>query len=289
MTVPTRQIVRLLACLAISAAATFAAIAPTSAQVAPPALPPIPPLPEETRPVLAVLGPITSPACGTALFVAGLAPGLAASVPEPFRSLIAPTLLTTFSVCASIPIPPGSTQLVCAADDQLAAIIGTAVDRTLGAGLPVPLEPRVVGPLVEVTVIGENTLPEPLKGLGGAELLRDGLACRYAKPAPTGPDAETPPPPQPVPTTPAAPIDQFDYSIGLAPLAPLPAPLVTPPTGGLQADPTPSLQPIAGVTTTLPYSHPIVFVLPLLVMAVASYVARNLTGEIALPQRLEGE
>ncbi len=263
--------------LALTAAA-FGSPRPAAAQVDVP-LPPVPAVP--ANPVFDLLAPIASPTCGTALYVALAGPTLVPPTvpqPVPVATLFAPV----YAVCLSVPVPPDSTQLVCAADDQVSGALTAALLPVLGSGPPVGT--RTVGPIVEVTALAEQAAPAPVNGLGGSAALGGALSCRALRPPPTA-----------APTTPAAPTtegdeadsvdDSFGFDLPDADLAdPLGLGLDAP---GLDADGGVA-PPSRGATRALsgepvgPFDYPLVFLAPLLIAALGAFFTRALTAEVRL-------
>ncbi len=249
--------------------------APAHAQVAPPALPVLPPVPSQLNPLLDLLAPVGSPTCGSASLLALTASALLpASLGA--SSLLGFGLAPVFIVCGNVPVPDGSTQLVCAVDDQVLAALSTVTLATIGSGPPVST--RLVGPVVETFYVLQANAPAAVGGLGGAGLLSGALACRALRaPSP-------PPPPASAPAVsdddaPEVSGDEFllpylgsDFAIGSSG-----------DEGVTSLLPGARVAPAVAVEGAHPFAYPLVFVLPLLLLAVGGYLARGLTDDIRFP------
>lgn len=248
---------------------------PAAAQVAIPPLP-LPPLPPETQPVLEVVAPIVSPQCGNATLVVALAPGLIGTATGPLPIDILPLLGPAFVICGSVPVPAADTQLVCAADDQVLAAL-TQVTLA-AAGIPPPVDIRIVGPLAEILVKVQDSLPAPANTAGLGEMAVATLACR--------PLHNTTPAPAATPAVePVAPTDTISDDLVLPDVAgsTLTAPADVVPDTAI-ARQAPALQPVADIGGP-GFAYPVVFALPLLLLILGGYLGRALTQPVDSPQR----
>jgi hypothetical protein len=255
----------------------LAIAAPARAQIEPPPLP-LPTVPPEAQPVLEVIGPIASPYCGNATLVVALLPGLLGGAGLPALPInIFPLLGPAFVVCGSIPPPDGSSLVVCAADDQVLALLSTVT--VAAAGIPPPVDTRIVGPLVEVVAVLEDQLPPPLNSNGVAAQVRGALACRAARdtPAPQ-PDAE---PEEEVAAVADEPIPDI-LSFAELPVDDLPALDAAGGANQVGSSAAPALAPVAGVRNT-GFAYPVVFAFPLLVLVLGGYLGRALTRPVHRP------
>ena len=242
---------------------------------------PLPTPPQELQPVLEVVAPVVSPQCGNATLVVALAPGIIGGVTGPLPLDILPLLGPAFVICGSVPVPEASGQLVCAVDDQILAAV-TQVTLA-AAGIPPPVDIRVVGPLTEVIFNVQDNLPPPANTAGLAEMASATLACRNLRTA-----TPTPPEPEPVVAESVTDIPADTGGDELA-LPDLTAPDLTAAgdVGGDAITPSPAapaLQPVADVGGP-GFAYPIVFALPLLLLAIGGYLGRALTQPVDSPQR----
>lgn len=269
--------------LAAAIALGIALSAPAQAQVPPLPLPPVPP---EAEPALELVAPLVSPQCGNATLVLALLPSLVGSAGIGALPLDpGPLFSPVFVLCASVPVPEGSTQLVCALDDQVLGVASTITLQVIGSAPPVAT--RVVGPLVEIAGLIEATLPAPANAAGGAAALRTALACRpvSAPPPPSRPSAAAPAPAPPVRSDdpPSANDDTGSPNFGFGfgndfPSTPTPAPPAVPPAAASPDQILPVSSRLVG------FAYPAALFLPLLLLAVGGYLGRSLTVEVRLPE-----
>jgi hypothetical protein len=237
----------------------------------------VPAPPAQTAPVFEFVAPVVSPVCGNAVLVLALAPGIVSGqlgmpLPVDILPLFAPALV----LCGSVPQPPA--KLTCSADDTVGDAVGSAV--AAAAGLPLPVETRVVGPLAEETVVIEDKLPPPLDTQGVSDRVVQTLDCRSADvQRDVGPDEEPAAEPAEQPTS----IDEFDdfalpdLSLG-GDLSSLDGTVDGGNTdGGAQF----AAQPVVGATTGPGFAYPVVFALPLVMLVIGGYLGRVLTQPVA--------
>lgn len=270
---------RLLTRIGLGAVALTLAMAPTAAaQVAVP-VPniPIPPLPAQADPVLEVLGPIATPQCATATVVGVLAPALVGpSLPTLPVSINTFALFApVYTICGELPPAGERVRFVCAVDDQVAALASLAGEQSIGTALPLDL--RLVGPAVEVVSVIQDKLPQQAADAGLAKLAQDALACRVF--GATAPEA-------PLPTDDDGDDEAaFDIPVAANSGAPLELSEFLDVLDQANVD-TPDLSTVTPARnaerffTGGPFEYPIVFVLPLLLLAVGAYVGRTLTKPI---------
>lgn len=269
---------RLLARISIATAAVIVAFAPgAAAQVSIPALP-VPTLPPQAQPVLEVLGPVVLPQCATATVVGVLAPALVGpslpSLPVDVNTfgLFAPV----FTICGQFPPAGDKVRFVCAVDDQVAALASVVGQNTIGAALP--LDTRLVGPAVEVVGVVQDNLPQQARAKDLQKLAEQSLACRVygatTQPTPSTPGTEPAPTfDEPVVINDGAPLDLSDF---VDVLNQAQDPSTTPDLSAV----TPA-RAAQDIFTGGPFQYPIVFVLPLLLLAIGAYVGRALTKPIS--------
>jgi hypothetical protein len=254
---------------------TFAS--PAGAQIPPLPLPTIPP---EAQPVLEIVAPIVSPQCGNATLVVALAPGIVGGAVGPLPIDILPLLGPAFVICGSVPVPAPDSQLVCAVDDQILAAI-TQVTLA-AAGIPPPVDLRIVGPLAEILVGVEDNLPAPANTAGLGETAAATLACRAVRPptstqsdAASAVEATSTDVPTDVATDALA---LPDFSVG-----DISAPVDLSAGGTAPAAQAPTFQPVADIGGP-GFAYPVVFALPLLLFAIGGYLGRALTQPVEPPQ-----
>ena len=235
----------------------------------------IPPPPPETAPVFEVIAPTVSPACGNALLVAVLAPGLIAGQTGGALPIDpSPAIGPLFVVCGAVPAPPA--RLSCDADRSVNETANAIAAGVAGTPLPVGADP--FGNIVEQTVVLEDKLPPPANATGVTDQLVAVLNCKAAT------SVKTPA----VPTEPSSDEPYDDSVLGdeysLAPLFDSLTPDLTTPTTSLvpgQALPATPVSTVAGVG----FLYPVVFALPLVLLVLGGYLGRSLTQPVAPPQR----
>ncbi|HZN15639.1 MAG TPA: hypothetical protein VFB78_15325 [Acidimicrobiales bacterium] len=266
----SRRLARAL--VALIAACIGLGAAPALAQVPPL---PVPAVPPEAQPVLEIVAPIVSPQCGNATLVVALAPGVVGSLGAPLPVNILPVLGPAFIICGTVPAPKSSTLLVCAIDDQTLAAI--AQITVAAAGIPPPVDTRLVGPLVETTYVIEDNLPPPANTAGLADMAKATLACRSSRDSAT-PGAAAPAVDAVEPDVDASAFDDLALPDTLADAAPLAA------DGGgqqLGSAAAPAFRPVVDVGNP-GFAYPVVFALPLIVLIVGGYLGFALTRPIAV-------
>jgi len=256
-------------------------------QAAPIPLPPIPtpPIPAPVVPVLELLAPVASPQCGNALFAAVLLRTETGAVPGGLPLDPIPILGPAFVVCGTVGVAPN--RLTCSPD----AVTKGILDEITGtaAGLSTPADTRVAGPAVEELYLLQDNLPAPANTAGLADTASGTLTCTPVAAAKAPPSAGSPEPaPSPAPDSEPA-FDTFfdsgvlgDFASGL-------------PATSLAAPPSPAPAQVRGsapVRTALVrsggYAYPVIFLLPLLALAIGGYLARGLTRPVTARAREEG-
>lgn len=260
---------RVRAVLAGILVATFLmAAAPARAQV-----------PPEAAPVLEVVAPIASPVCGNAILVVVLAPAIiSGQLGGPLPVDIAPVTGPAFAICGSVPVPP--TRLKCSADDQLASTLGTVTGTA--AGLPLPIEVRPAGTIVDQLFVLQNELPAPASTAGLAETVAATLTCTQAASDDDSGEDDDPE---------ATRSDDSDETIDelLEALPDIPALEDLPPidsvveSGQLGSSAGPELAALGGGAPG--FAYPVVFALPLLLLVLGAYLGRMLTRSVEAPAK----
>jgi hypothetical protein len=266
--------------LAITAAAVaLVALAGPVAPAGPQELPPLPPTgPSDTDPLapyLELVAPIVSPVCADAALVSLVAP---AALGTELAALVSQLIGPFFVVCGSVPLPDG--RRTCAADDQVKTVLDT-LSAQLATSLPVALVG--VGTLVDEVAIIEDrlavappTLAPTLDTVLSCTVATSGVAPDGALP-PALPEATLPPAPPASPQPPlSVPVPQaFD----LAPLAP-PAAVPTPAPA-----PVVPTQRVAALPSITSFRYPVVFLIPIGLLALGGALVRTLTQPVATRRR----
>lgn len=240
-------------------------VVPAHAQV-----PPVPPPPDQATPVLELVAPTVSPVCGDAILAVTLAPVLLGGegVALPVDAL--PVFGPAFIVCGSIPQPPQ--RLSCSPDVTVRGPIDTATGTAAGTVLPV--DTSIFGPLVEQEFVLEDTLGAPVNTAGVGATVAGTLTCTVIQaPASEEPAPETEPDTE-------VEAEESIPDLGVPDLA---APAVD--YSALGSTPAPSEAqlgsagaPISPILAGGPgFAYPIVFVLPLLLLALIGYFGWVLT------------
>ncbi len=248
----------------------------------------VPAPPPESEPVLELVAPVASPVCGDAVLAVTLTPvvlGGALGMPAPD---LLPVFGPAFVVCGSIPAPPQ--RLRCMPDDTAQGALDQATGTAIGS--PLPLDTGVTGALTEEIVVLEDTLGPPADTAGLSATAVGTLQCKAIEtPVPAEPEPETPPPdtseaPQNESTVEAvnelALPDltgvQSDYG-ALDETPPVEAQL------GLAASPTESVAAVGGPG----FAYPVVFAIPLALLAIVGYFGWVLTRPVSTSELLENE
>jgi hypothetical protein len=250
-----------------------------------PPLPPVPPPPAEVQPVLELLAPVVSPECGNTAFAVALLPTVTGMVPLPggLPVNILPVFGPVLVVCGAVPQP--GVRLSCSADESAAAALNQVT--TTAAGLPLPADSRVIGPVVQEVFVLQDNLPAPANSAGLAEQISGALQCHdlaAVAPAPvdTSPPAEE--------TQPPADVSGFtvdDGSLGglsgsLGDFAAAAGP--TSPVAEIIAESQRPTVPLAQVSGP-GFAYPVILVLPLLLLALGGYLGWALTRPVVPTQR----
>lgn len=255
---------RCFAALALTVAAALA-VSPfllprADAQVPPITIPQLPPLPDELQPVFELVSPIVWPACANAILVT-VVPGVL-GVPLPPE--ISTATGAVYVVCGAIP-EPGYLP-TCALDLQIVSIVSEVLSSTVG--LPLPLFVIPMASLVGQVRAIEDQLPPLPSQL--TPVVAGVLMCGEAGPPAPAPTTTTTAPPLPTPTAPA--------EVALPPITP-PA-VVAPPIAApeVAAPLQPTTNRTVTTTTTGPgFRYPVVFALPIVLLALGTYLGRTLT------------
>lgn len=259
--------------LVAAATVSFTSTADAAPEIPLPAVP-IPALPPQLDPVLSIVAPIVRPHCTSITLLSVLAPaliptaGLPVALPSTF-ALFAPV----FAACGEFAVPASSPTYVCAMDDQITALISLTVASALGTDLP--LDTRFVGPLVESLEVIQKKIPASAGGTAPdlGQTGYKGFACRTigGTPtlSPTDPPEEGDGPVVDLPTSvEGVSFDQSDFLDAIAPVTD-----------------AANLSPVTSTRTTTKFfnnrfAYPIVFLLPLLLLALGGYVGRVVTRPI---------
>jgi hypothetical protein len=238
----------------------------------------VPPPPEQLTPVFELVSPIVSPFCGNASLLVGLGPALIAGqlgmpLPVDILPLVGPVVV----VCGSIPAPPQ--RLTCSPDTTIRTTLDTITGTA--AGTQLPIDTTLVGPAVEQTIVLQDMLPAPASTAGLAEMVSQTLTCTAAK-APTAPDLG--PTEEEIAPETSAP-ESFDdvaipdFSADVLGLGPLDsAPAVDQQIGDAALP-----QQLADLASG-GFAYPIVFALPLVLLALGGYLGWALTQPVEPPQ-----
>jgi hypothetical protein len=262
--------------LAATALVLLVLAVPARAQIEPPPLPVLPPPPEQLVPVFELVAPTVSPVCGNAVFAVAFGPGLVAGqLGQPLPVNVLPLFGPLVVLCGAVPAPPQ--RLACASDANVRLLVDTITGQA--AGLPLPVDTQAVGPLAEQVIVLQDTLGPPISDTGLADMVAGTLDCRALAEAPA---AEAPPPETP---NPAAETDVSADEFALPDL--VAGPTITAGTPELIA-PTPArrapaIRPVADVGPA--FAYPVVFALPLVLLALGAYLGRALTQPVDPPQR----
>jgi len=263
---------------ASSAGAQVPPLSTTTTTTAPPEGEPPPEEPGDLTPVFEVLGPVVWPLCQDAVAVLLTFPEVPAVSSED-----API----FVLCGMVTDPDG--RQTCAVDATAQLLIAQAAGPVLGATpAPVPAQEPVAaaaGLLVEV----HDTAPPPPAPLPAdpVDVAVASLGCLPANPA----DPSLPP----VPPTAGLPAGPGADPLGLGTPAPAPAlalrlpplvPATSPAPAAASASPISASPPSLTRLLTGPrFAYPVVFAVPLLLLAAGSYLGRTLTRPIVVPIR----
>lgn len=263
----------------VAAALTVAMATPATAQVEIP-IPsvPLPALPSQAEPVLEVLGPIATPQCATATVVGVLLPALVGpSLPAlPVAINTFAVFAPVYTICGQLPPPGERVRLVCAVDDQVAALATLAGEQSIGTALPI--DTRVVGPAVEIVSVIQDKLPAQAKANTPdlAKTASEALACRVFGAGPPVPSAEP---------TPGTDQDAEAFDIPVAANTGNPLELsdfldvLDQAEEGTSPPAVISPEPVTRVIDGR-FHYPVIFVLPLLLLAIGAYVGRVVTKPI---------
>ena len=252
-----------------------------------PPVPPTPPPPAELQPALEVIGPVASTECGNATLVVALLPTAEGMVPLPggFPINVLPVFGPALVVCGSVPVP--GTRLQCSPD----AAAQSALNQVTGAaaGVPVPADTRVVGPVVQEAFVVQDNVPAPLNSAGLAETASGTLTCtNLAAPTPAPPPVEETPPAE---ATEPPPADLGDVTGGEGAVSGFETSADLSAAGASPVDQIVSqsqrpIVPASQVSGGGPgFAYPIVLALPLLLLALGGYLGWVLTRPVVPTER----
>lgn len=253
-----------------------------------PPVPPVPPPPAELQPVFEVIAPIASPECGNATLVVALLPTAEATVPLPggFPVNVLPLFGPALVVCGSVPIP--GTRLQCSPDAAAASALNQAAGAA--AGIPVPVDSRVVGPAVQEIYVVQDNVPAPLSSAGLGDTVAGTLTCtNLAAPAPAQPPVEETPPAEAAEPPPAdlGDVTAGDSAVsGFTTSADLSAAGSTSPVDQIVSQSQRPIVQAAQVSGGGPgFAYPVILALPLLLLALGGYLGWVLTRPVVPTQR----
>jgi hypothetical protein len=238
----------------------------------------VPAPPPEAEPVLELIAPTVSPVCGNAVLAVTLGPAIiAGSAGVAIPPEVLPAFGPVFIVCGSVPAPPQ--RLNCVPDATARGAIDTVTGTAAGTALPI--DTSLIGPAAEQVVVLEDTLGAPANSAGLGAMAVGTLQCTVIE-APTAPEEE--PASEVSPETETAPEEDlgFEDALGLPDLSG-----VTTDYGDLGATSPTEAQlgsadaPIAPVVLSSGFAYPIVFVMPLALLALVGYFGWALTRPIA--------
>lgn len=230
-----------------------------------------PPAEDPLAPYLELVAPIASPVCADAALVNFVIP---VALGAELSALVAQLISPVFVVCGSVPLPDGSR--TCAIDEQ---VRGPFDELLASTGMALPLAAPGVGSVVDVVARIEDRvdLADPTL----APTLDAVLQCTQATTTPL-PPLPDPPPAAPAPT-PASVIDT--PPLPAVPVADYVAPPLPPVSVAVPEVPSavPAPTRVAVVSTgPLPFRYPVVFVLPLALLALGGAMSRTLTQPVAV-------
>jgi hypothetical protein len=242
----------------------------------------VPPPPEQAAPVFELVAPTVSPACGNAVLVVALAPGIVAgptggAVPI---ELLTPAFGPVFVLCGSVPAPPA--RLSCDADHSVNSTANAIIAAVAGTPLPVGVDP--FGNAVEQVIVVQDKLPPPASTTGALDQVVATLNCKAA----ASPTVQPEPSSEPAPSEDTG-LDEsvLGDELALAPLLDTLTPDVT-----TSPEPAPSrvvpTAPAGQVGGAVGFAYPVVFALPLLLLVLGGYLGRSLTQPVGAPQRRTG-
>jgi hypothetical protein len=223
---------------------------------------PIPPPPKEAEVVLQVVSPIVSPTCANAGLAVVLVPSLLASSDVPVPSEVLRIFGPVVTVCGFFPAP--GQRIACPIDDTLSSLVA---QLTVGiAGQALPVDVRVVGPLIETLneltgLVAGHDQPIAADAVGA-------IGCREVDaPPPTDSGGhaidDVPRPPPSLPSIPGEGLPQISVVLkpGASTAFPGPAVPVAAPTE----------QP-ASSTRLAGFDYPVAFAIPLVLLALAAFL-----------------
>jgi hypothetical protein len=245
-------------------------VAPARAQVPAP--------PEQAAPVFEVIAPTVSPVCGNALLVLALAPGLVAGQTGGALPIevIAPAFGPVFVVCGAVPAPPA--RLRCDADNSLNETANAVAGAVAGTQLPVGADP--FGSTVEQTIVLQDTLPPPANTTGALDQVVTTLNCK----AVAAPVAAKEPADESAPADETSDESVLGDELALAPLLDTLTPDLSAPAAAPARNPSLQAAPAVAIGGS-GFHYPIVFALPLLLLALGGYLGRSLTQPVGPPHR----
>jgi hypothetical protein len=223
---------------------------------------PIPPPPEEAEVVLQIVSPIVSPTCANAGLAVVLVPSLLASSDVPVPSEVLRLFGPVVTVCGFFPAP--GQRIACPVDDTLSSLVA---QLTVGiAGQALPVDVRVVGPLIETLneitgLVAGHDQPIAADAVGA-------IGCREVDAPPPTDDGgkaidEIATPPPTLPVTPGAGLPQISVVLEPGRSSAFPAP------AGPAATP---VELPASATRLAGFDYPVAFAIPLVLLALAAFL-----------------